>query len=229
MREDSVSIREKAVSIAERNAAAIGSVSSNIRQAQAMSKRQGMARRHAFIDGDISTGAIDARNLLHTPPAQGDEDSEFDLNFPPLDSSVRSSVVGEKGSGQPASDSRRRRASVSVPMAVSGPPLIQSQQQQSQQVPKLFSAEAAQSIVSAVIQMGFTLQDQETFTAVLVEKVAHSHAASSLHLLFQLPPPPNVLFSRLELFCNADPLKLAPVLPNFSLVRRNKPALTCSS
>ena len=172
MREESLAVREKAVALAEKNAAALGSVSSNIKQAQAISKRQGLARRQVVINGD----PIDARNLLHTPPAQAEESNDSDLtdfSLPPLDSSVRSYVVGEKGSGQPATDGSRRLPSVVVAATVSGSPMNQPQPQQPVQLQsqQLFSVGAAQNIVSAVLQMGFTLQDQDTFTAVLVEKV----------------------------------------------------------
>ena len=169
MREESLAVREKAVALAEKNAAALGSVSSNIKQAQAISKRQGLARRQVVINGD----PIDARNLLHTPPAQAEESNDSDFSLPPLDSSVRSYVVGEKGSGQPATDGSRRLPSVVVAATVSGSPMNQPQPQQPVQLQsqQLFSVGAAQNIVSAVLQMGFTLQDQDTFTAVLVEKV----------------------------------------------------------
>ena len=231
MREESLAVREKAVALAEKNAAALGSVSSNIKQAQAISKRQGLARRQVVINGD----PIDARNLLHTPPAQAEESNDSDLSLPPLDSSVRSSVVGEKGSGQPATDGSRRLPSVVVAATVSGSPMNQPQPQQPVQLQsqQLFSVGAAQNIVSAVLQMGFTLQDQDTFTAVLVEKVTLLFFASSRQMSFPTHVLPNTLSFRFVLSCNTDPVMPDPetpfLLPNFSLVQTGKRAWTCIS
>jgi hypothetical protein len=160
--EDQIAVREKAVAIAEKNAAAIHAVNTNVKQAQAKSMRLNMGRRQHVVLEDPSLSS-DIRNLL-----KHEEEEPCDSNdrvLPPLDASTRPSVVAEKA------DDSKRKLSVSVPFTGSPSPAVHSQSHLSQKVPQLFNSESAQNIVSAVIQLGFTLQDQETFTAVLVEKV----------------------------------------------------------
>lgn len=163
MLEDQIAVREKAVAIAEKNAAAIHAVNTNVKQAQAKSMRLNMGRRqHVVLEDPSLSSNIQNHLLKHEEEELGDSN---DRVLPPLDASTRPSVVAEKA------DDSKRKLSVSVPFTGSPSPVIHSQSHLSQKVPQLFNSESAQNIVSAVIQLGFTLQDQETFTAVLVEKV----------------------------------------------------------
>lgn len=163
MLEDQIAVREKAVAIAEKNAAAIHAVSTNVKQAQAKSMRLNMGRRQHVVLEDTSLSSDIHNHLVKHEEEQPGDPSDHVL--PPLDASARPSVVAEKV------DDSKRKLSVAVPFAGSPSPVLLPQSHLSQKGPHVFNIESAQNIVSAVIQLGFTLQDQETFTAVLVEKV----------------------------------------------------------
>ncbi len=186
--EDQISVREKAVSVAEKNAAAIQSVSMNVKQAQAKSMRQNMGRRQPqiFADERANSAANEYLNAVHNA-AEPEQTDEADGLLPPLGPSARSNVVAEK-----ALDDKRKATSVSVslPFAGTGSPIINSQQHNSQKSNSgfIFNIESARNIVSAVIQLGFTLEDQETFAAVLVEKVRQR----CLHCTSDPSLPPHV-------------------------------------
>ena len=152
--------------IAEKNAAAIHSVSMTVKQAQAKAIRSCMGRRQQVISRDDGTGAAssDLDKLR-----EEDHDDASSCALPPLDPSARPSVVFESV----LEDSKRKQASlnVSIPAIGAGSPMAQLQQPYSQKQHQVFSMESAQNVVSALIQMGFSPHDQETFTSVLVEKV----------------------------------------------------------
>ena len=168
--EDQIAVREKAVSIAEKNAAAIQSISMSVKQAQAKAARSGMGRRLPVTSRDdgTSNAASDLSSVLNTISEQNQEDQPS-VVLPPLDASARSSVVAESA----PDDSKRKQSSVnvSVPAVGSASPSTHSQLAHSQKQSHVFSIESAQNVLSALIQMGFSPHDHETFIAVLVEKV----------------------------------------------------------
>lgn len=189
--EDQIAVRERALTIAEKNAAAIQSVSMSVKQAQAKTIRQNMARRQPVISADERANDLLGFNYK-VIEEHADESDAMGVMLPQIDPSARSSVVAEK-----ALEDKRKQTSVnvSVPVAGSGSPMIQPVQHNPHKPYQVFNIEAAQNVVSAVMQMGFTLQDQETFTSVLVEKVRFMHRDITFpnrdnSAVGLLPPPP---------------------------------------
>jgi hypothetical protein len=207
--EDQIAVREKAVSVAERNAAAIQSVSMNVKQAQAKTMRQNMGRKQPVLSADQH--ALTAANDYFNPDDKTSGQHEADEpNFllPQLDASARSSAVAEK---VPEDKRKQNSISVSIPVTGSGSPAIHPQQHNSQKAFHVFNIESARNIVSAVMQMGFTVHDQETFTAVLVEKVRcrHRQPSSRPFYLFGSPvfharEPHSVVYQVSALLRSAD-------------------------
>jgi hypothetical protein len=181
--EDNIAVREKAVQIAEKNAAAIHSISMSVKQAQAKATRSSMGRRQPVISRDdvLNASANDLSNVLQDISEQN-QDVQSGLILPPLDPSARSSVVAVAESVPEDSKRKQNSVSVSIPAIGSASPMAHPQQPHSQKQHQVFSIESAQNVVSALIQMGFSPHDHETFISVLVEKV-HCCTASWHHFL----------------------------------------------
>jgi hypothetical protein len=176
--EDQLAVREKAVIVAEKNAAAISSVSMNLKQAQAKMMRQSLGRRQAVLGGDdISAAASgDSRHVLDKLLEQEERD-QTELALPLLNPHARPSAVAE--SCQEDSKRKATSCSISVPAIAPASPAALLQPHSACKPQHVLSMESAQNIVSAVVQLGFSLSDQETFTAVLVEKVIANHPQGS--------------------------------------------------
>ncbi len=119
-------------------------------------------------DDGFSSTTGDLSSVLHTISEQN-QNEKPSITLPPVDASARSSAVAENISD----DSKRKQISVSVAVPAIGQssPMPPSQQPHPLKQHQVFSIESAQNIVSALIQMGFSPHDQETFTAVLADKV----------------------------------------------------------
>jgi hypothetical protein len=135
-----------------------------------------MGRKQNVMSADQHALAA-AHDYFNSDDKTAGQQAADEWNFlPQLDAAARSSAVAEKA---PEDKRMQNSISVSIPVAGSSSPAIQPQQLNSQKAFHIFNIESARNIVSAVMQMGFTVHDQETFTAVLVEKVRCKHRLPS--------------------------------------------------
>ncbi len=219
--EDQIAVREKAVAIAEKNAAAIHAVNVNVKQAQAKSMRLSMGRRqHVVVEESALANDIQMQLLKHEAEEQSDP---ADISLPPLDVSARPSVVAEK-----VADDCKRKLSGTAPFTGTSSPVLHPQSSKSHKAAQVFNFESARNVVSAVMQMGFTFQDQETFTAVLVEKVNAIYLPLSQFTPIQSRYWP-LIYDRYAPSCGPVKRILEKLLPSTSLFPTMQSMRNCSN